>query len=333
MKEFTGYKKGINLGGWLSQCKHTQTHYDTFITESDIRQISDWGLDHVRLPIDYECVQDGDGQYVESGFERIARCIDWCEKYGLNIILDLHKTAGFSFDANDNSLFGNPELEEIFLRLWDAFSLRFGKRKNVAFELLNEIVEERSELWNTLSAKAINVIRKNAPAVPIILGGVQWNSVHTLKLLEKPNDDNIVYNFHFYEPFLFTHQNASWHPLVAGTHIGYPSGMDEYRRRSKEIQCFGSGLYNTETMGAEFMEKLIQEAAEAAEKANAPLYCGEYGVIDCAEPKDTLEWYKDINSVFEKFGIGRAAWTYKGMNFGLTEDHYREVITEIIKLL
>lgn len=81
------------------------------------------------------------------------------------------------------------------------------------------------------------------------------------------------------------------------------------------------------------MEKLISEAAEAAETANVPLYCGEYGVIDCVDPNETLKWYKDINSVFEKFGIGRAAWTYNGMNFGLIGEHYSSVTADIIQLL
>lgn len=333
MKKFTGYKKGVNLGGWLSQCKHSVAHYDAFITERDIEQISAWGLDHVRLPVDYECVRSDDGQYLESGFETIGKCIDWCEKYGLNVVLDLHKTPGFSFDAEKNALFGNPEFEGIFLWLWEEFSFRFGRRKNIAFELLNEVIDENSEHWNRLSAMAINVIRNNAPDIPIILGGAQWNSFHTLKLLEKPDDGNIVYNFHFYEPFLFTHQNASWHPLMVGVHIDYPADIEEYRNLSKELKCFGSGLYNTDTMGAEFIEALIKEAVEAAEASNVPLYCGEYGVIDCADAKQTLEWYKDINSVFEKYGIGRAAWTYKGMNFGLIGEHYGSVITQIIGLL
>ena len=38
MKDFKGYKKGVNLGGWLSQCKHTYEHYDSFISESDIEK-------------------------------------------------------------------------------------------------------------------------------------------------------------------------------------------------------------------------------------------------------------------------------------------------------
>ena len=61
MKQLTGFQRGINLGGWLSQCTPTKEHYDTFITEQDLRTIASWGLDHVRLPIDYVLVEQEDG--------------------------------------------------------------------------------------------------------------------------------------------------------------------------------------------------------------------------------------------------------------------------------
>ena len=54
MKKIIGFNKGINLGGWLSQCLYEKKHYDTFICEADLKTISLWGLDHVRVPIDYE---------------------------------------------------------------------------------------------------------------------------------------------------------------------------------------------------------------------------------------------------------------------------------------
>ena len=53
MKSVHGYMHGINLGGWFSQCEHTSEHYDTFICRDDIRRISEWGFDHLRLPVDY----------------------------------------------------------------------------------------------------------------------------------------------------------------------------------------------------------------------------------------------------------------------------------------
>ena len=333
MKIFRGYIKGINLGGWLSQCRHEKEHYDAFITEEDICRISSIGADHIRLPIDYETVETEDGEILESGFGYIDRCVEWCGKYRLNVVLDVHKTAGFSFDDTDNTLFASPELQQRFLRLWDRISGRYGGYENVAFELLNEIVEQTAQRWNTLAQRAVDVIRSNAPDTPIIIGGVQWNSVHTLKLLDKPQDKNVVFNFHFYEPFLFTHQSAPWQPIIPKREMNYPGDIDEYRRRSKEINCFGSGLYNVDGMGAGFMVALIKEAVEAAENADVPLYCGEYGVDDFAPVQDTLRWFEDIHSVFEKYGIGRAAWSYKGMNFGLTDEHYGEIFQKIAKLL
>lgn len=336
MKRFEGYMRGINLGGWLSQCaEYSEEHYSSFIAESDIKTISEWGLDHVRLPIDYNVIEDEEGLPLESGYRHIDDCIEWCEKYGLNVILDLHTTKGFAFDHNpkDNVMFDSPELQERFISLWKNIAARYGKKIHIAFELLNEIVEKDSSRWNALVSKTISEIRRFAPDTKIIIGGIQWNSVHTLALLDVPDDKNIVYNFHFYEPFIFTHQLAPWQPLLTDKTIHYPGNMEEYRKVSKEISCFGSGLLGTDTMGAEFMEKLIAEAVEAAENANVPLYCGEYGVIDRAEISDTAVWFEDIHSVFKKFGIGRAAWTYKGIDFGICGEHYSQHLERIIQLL
>ena len=49
MKAWKGYMRGINLGGWISQCPREQSHYDSFISEKDIQAIASWGLDHIRL--------------------------------------------------------------------------------------------------------------------------------------------------------------------------------------------------------------------------------------------------------------------------------------------
>lgn len=336
MKKFEGYMRGINLGGWLSQCaEYSEKHYSEFITESDIKTISEWGLDHVRLPIDHNVIEDEEGLPLGNGYKHIDDCIIWCEKYGLNVILDLHTTKGFAFDHDpkDNVMFDSPELQERFISLWINIASRYGKKNNIAFELLNEIVEKDSSRWNALVSKTVSEIRHFAPDTKIIIGGIQWNSVHTLALLDVPEDKNIVYNFHFYEPFIFTHQLAPWQPLLVDKTIRYPGNMEEYRKVSKEISCFGSGLKNTDTMGAEFMEKLIFEAVEAAENADVPLYCGEYGVIDRAEISDTAIWFEDIHSVFEKYGIARAAWTYKGIDFGISGEHYSQQISRIIQSL
>ena len=47
---------------------------------------------------------------------------------------------------------------------------------------------------------------------------------------------------------------------------------------------------------------------------------------------DTLRWFKDVNEVFRKFDIGFAAWTYKEMDFGITGEHYKPILQELINI-
>ena len=122
MKKLLGYQKGVNLGGWLSQGKLEKEHLDTFITEKDIAVIASWGCDHVRLPVDFENIENTDGTENAAGYTCIDNCIAWCRKNNLNIVLDLHKTFGYIFDDADYSadFFDSAELQARFLRLWDT---------------------------------------------------------------------------------------------------------------------------------------------------------------------------------------------------------------------
>ena len=87
MRIWEGFQHGINFGGWLSQGEHSDKHYETFLTETDFAVAARWGLDHVRIPVDYELVETEGGIQKESGFQWIAQCITWCRKYGLHMIL------------------------------------------------------------------------------------------------------------------------------------------------------------------------------------------------------------------------------------------------------
>ena len=69
MNEFKGYRNGVDLGGWLSQCGYEKEHIESFITEADIARIASWGCDHVRLPFDYNIILDDSGNVLESGLK------------------------------------------------------------------------------------------------------------------------------------------------------------------------------------------------------------------------------------------------------------------------
>lgn len=341
MTDLNRFKRGINLGGFLSQCVHTEEHYDSFIKEEDILKIKTMGFDHVRIPIDYEVFETEDGTRKNEGYERVHRIIKWCEGCGLPAIIDLHKAYGYDFnDAGNkekNCLFTDAKVQDRFLRLWDSIAEDYSKYENVAFELLNEVVEdENAEGWNRLIKRAVEVIRKHSKDTLIIYGGIQWNSAGTIRYLEKPADDRIVFTFHFYEPLVFTHQWAHWMPVMQEIKtVHYPDKYEVYKEKSRILGKQGESVLarDYDEMNIAYLRDMVKVAVDSAREKGVQLYVGEFGVIDQAPQEDTLRWFKDVMTVFHEENIGYALWTYKNMDFGINESHYDDVREEMLSVL
>lgn len=316
MLKSKGFYKGVNLGGWLSQCDYSEDRLNHFIEEADFKTIASWKVDHVRIPVDYNVLENEDGSYKADGFARIEKALEYAEKYGLNAVIDLHKTAGFSFDfgENESGFFDDEAYQERFYRLWEELAKHFGKYpERVAFELLNEITDQKFiDVWNRVSHECIRRIRVYAPDTLILVGSYWNNSPEAVKDLAAPFDDRIVYNFHCYSPLEFTHQGAYW-----------VKELDQNKRYHFE------DIEITE----EYFEEQFLSALKKAEEYGVEVYCGEYGVIDQAAPEDALKWFQVIHRVFEKHGIARSAWSYKEMDFGLSDARMDGVRDELIKYL
>ena len=309
------FYRGVNLGGWFSQCDYSKERLDHFIVEADFEKIASWGLDHVRIPVDYNILENKDGGFDQSGFDRIEAAVGLAKKYGLNAIIDLHKTAGFSFDEGEaeSGFFESAKYQERFFALWEELARQFGKNAgHVAFELLNEVTEQRfCEQWNRICEQCIARIRKYAPDTLILVGSYWNNSAEAVKDLAAPYDDKVVYNFHCYSPLEFTHQGAYW---------------------VKELTDKSFSFEELDITPAYF-EKLHTEALQKAADNGTCLYCGEYGVIDRVAPEDAVKWFRVIHSVFEKYGISRAAWSYKEMDFGISDSRMDGVREELLQYL
>lgn len=182
------------------------------------------------------------------------------------------------------------------------------------FDLLNEVTEEEyCEKWNRISRECIRRIRKSAPQTPILVGSYNWNSAKTVPDLDRPYDSLVFFNFHFYEPIEYTHQGAYWRAAYQDINLRIPfaeSGMSE-----------------------QFVEEFIASAVSKAEREGTELYCGEFGVIDVVPPEDAINWFRTVHGVFEKHGIGRSLWSYKQMDFGLTDSRMDCVRKELLTLL
>lgn len=312
-----GFYRGVNLGGWMSQCDYSEDRLNNFIKEEDIAKISSWGLDHVRIPVDYNVLENEDGTYKEEGFARLEKAFDWCQKYNLKVVLDLHKTAGFSFDEGEKEtgFFESLRLQERFYCLWEEIARRFGKYSDsVAFELLNEITEkEYITLWNKITYECIKRLRVYAPDSIVLVGSYYNNSAVAVPDLAAPYDDKVIYNFHSYDPLKYTHQGAPWLAFLLNV---------EDRFSFEE-----SGVTPA------FFAETFKPAIDYAKKHHVELYCGEYGVIDVVSPEDTVKWYKAIHEVFEEYNIPRCAWSYKEMDFGLSDARMDGVREELLRYL
>ena len=342
LKEWKGFRKGVDLGGWFSQCDCTEERYQNFIRRDDFAVIRSWGADHVRIPVDYDLLEDEQGRSCASGFAHLARALGYAKENSLNAVIDLHKTAGFSFDPGEqeSGFFESVKYQERFYRLWEEIAEHFGNDPDhIAFELLNEVTEESfMPAWNRIARECIRRIRAFAPETPVLVGGFWHNSALSVKAIDIPDDEHLVYNFHCYEPLIFTHQGAYWMPSMdRGFRIPVTAGFGEMEEAScRMLGPHSSGLaqYPAEThLSADYFIAFFEEAVKAAEKRGVPLYCGEYGVIDNASPEDTLAWYRLIHQAFTHYGIGRAAWSYRQMDFGLADGRMDPVRPELIRYL
>jgi aryl-phospho-beta-D-glucosidase BglC (GH1 family) len=339
----TSLKIGINLGGWISQFPaYDHQHFKTFILEEDIKRIADWGMDHVRLPVDYPLLEADDqpGVYKQSGFEYIESCLEWCRDNGLRVILDLHKAPGFAFDALDkNSLFQSPVMQERFLGLWEAITRQFRGRldDSLAFELLNEIVLPESNSWNLLVKQVLERIRSMDPQRLVLVGGNNYNAVDELQNLEQFPDPDILYTFHFYLPLCLTHQKAPWIPPLVeyNRQLEYPghqaaglaSIAEKYPRDTHALKK-EAGI----SFDKNYLHAMLQPALDFSQRTGQPVYCGEFGVYEGAPMSTRLNWTRDFISLLNEFNIGRAIWTYKALDFGLLDGYGRIVDQELIEL-
>ena len=163
-------------------------------------------------------------------------------------------------------------------------------------------------------------MREIVPHAYIIVGGVHYNNVLSVPLLNVPVDDHIVYNFHCYEPMVFTHQGAYWvEGMPLDFRISYPKTLQEYRDAGDALAAELAGAVYKEgigDIGETFFDDIFAPAIAKAKADGVCLYCGEYGVIDRADAEDRKRWIDDIDGAFDRYGIGHALWNYKEKDFG-----------------
>jgi aryl-phospho-beta-D-glucosidase BglC (GH1 family) len=319
-------KRGINASEWFAQVYekrgYTREHFQAWTTADDIALIKSMGFDHVRLSVNPQPMfterepNKIPAEYLGDLDAAVKMILD----HGLAVVIDLHPESDFKA-----RLTKDDDFVEQFADFWRALAAHYSTwdPERVFLEILNEPEFTDRYRWLGVQAKLAAAIRDGAPAHTIIAAGARWSDDDDLVFQEPLHDPNIIYNFHFYEPHIFTHQGATWgayywHWLRG---VRYPSSPESAERIAPLVPDAVNRLqvirYGRDRWDAARIESEMKQAAEWARRHGVPLVCTEFGVYRAyADPQDRAAWLHDARTAFEHNGIGWTMWDYSG-SFGV----------------
>ena len=290
---------------------------DYFFNEDDVVFLRQAGVNVVRFPLNYRHFEDDMApfKYKESGFARLDKVLDLCEKHDLYVILDLHSAQGWQnvHWHSDNAsrislLWRNASYQDRYIALWKEFARRYANRSVIAgYDVLNEpctnnevgdypwnVPPNYKPNWNGMNAlyrRLVTEIRKIDSRHIIFLEGDSYASMFSG--LEKPFDDNLAYSSHNYTVPGF---GPGQYPGLLHPRTALGSGSEQWDAARQE-QFF-----------------LNAEGTKFTQQNNVPLWVGEFGSVfngPAGEADDRLRALDDQLTIFERHNAHWTTWNYK----------------------
>jgi endoglucanase len=318
---------GINASAWFAQVYdskgYTKEHFETWTTPQDIALIKSMGFDNVRLSVNPQPMfRHGHADEIPTDY---LAYLDAAVKTILNkdlaVVIDIHPESDFKA-----KLANEDDFVEQFCDFWRALARHYSTLDpdKVFFEILNEPEVRDRYRWYGIQAKLAAAIREGAPQHTIIATGARYSADDELLFLEPLADPNVIYNFHFYDPGVFTHQGATWavnywHNEKTG--LAYPSNLESAEKIAAQVPEETNRLYvlryGMEHWDAARIDMEISLVADWAKRRNVPIVCNEFGVYRLyADPQSRAAWIHDVRTSLEQHGMGWAMWDYSG-GFGV----------------
>ena len=281
----------INIGNHLEA--PNEGDWGRKIANDDFAIIAKAGFDTIRLPVRWSTHASKTAPHtIDPAFlARTKHVVGLARAAGLNVILN---------DHNFDDLFKDPGANQARLAaIWKQIGAAFVDQDNAHlwFEIENEPHDKltNANLVATL-APALAAIRISNPVRPVIYGGETWSGINSLATLQLPEDDNIIPTFHYYDPFAFTHQGATWvSPML-------PTG-----------RSFGSKADRDE------LAANVQKVREYVTRTGKTPFMGEFGANEKIPVDQRLNYQKSVRVAFDATGIGMCAWAYAN-TFPLYDD-------------
>lgn len=325
--------KGMNLASWAEAGKITTTNTkDWKYNEATIKLQAAQGLLGIRFPIDFD-LYVVDKTNVLNGTQKtitiepiLYTLLDsmnvWTKRYGLSLTIDYHAYDGTYNRATSK----DPKFRAATSSLWRVIATHFVKEKrpDLFFELTNEpglslpegeYIDQAD--WTLLAQSMIDSIRTVDKTRPIIFGDTKWYSLDELIKNKPLKDKYVIYCFHMYDPFVFTHQGATWTNMGSMKNVPFPYSPERW---STEFRDFGivSGTpqwvkdqmnrYYQEG-NKQFIKNRLSKVKNWAYDYNVPLICNEWGALsNTAKIEDLNAYFKTMGEIFREMDISWQVW-------------------------
>jgi endoglucanase len=311
--------RGVNASMWFAQADdYSPARLRSYTTADDIALMHSMGFDHVRLSIDGdELLRNAPAGGLNAVFlAELDTAVNTMLKDDLRVIVDVHPSDEFKRQLRTDGV-----AVARFCALWSVLASHYAQRdpERLFFEVLNEPEFDDAQQWAAVQTRAIAAIRQTAPRHTIIATAGRYSGLTDLLTLEPVTDPNVIYTFHDYEPFAFTHQGATWtmeqvRPL---RRVPYPSSPENIAQSvSQEQQLIDQhwvNSYGLDRWDAARIRSELSFAGKWVALHHVPVYCGEFGVYQAfADPAMRVAWLRDTRSALEEQGIGWAVWDYQG---------------------
>jgi endoglucanase len=298
---------GINVS-WLEQTWNKDVLTQNGLKDSDLALLKKLGFKSIRLPVAFEYFETAHIP-VEQIFSHIDNIVKQCNLYGFKLIIDYH----YGNLTDTNYLSETPRVINLWLKLTKRY--QHVSYDNLFFELYNEPLHMNPQIWKDAAYNLITAIRKIDKQRTLIIGASNYNSIYELSRFVRLADENVIYTFHFYEPFLFTHQGAAWIGDQEST-IGVPfpySAQNFPILNSKAKKTDGEKNYNEYPRDGneQSLKDKLQIVKNWATKYDVPVICGEYGVYNkYADPDSRCRYISAMRQTLKALNIPGIMWDY-----------------------
>jgi endoglucanase len=279
--------------------------------ESDFQWISDWGLDFVRLPMDYRCWTDPKDPYKlnERVLAEIDQAVEFGRKHGIHVCLNLHRAPGYTVASPPEKLklWDDEEAQKKFDFQWSQFARRYREipSTRLSFNLVNEPAGTTHEKYAKVVRRVVAAIRKESAERLVIADGLQWGRDPVPELA----DVGIAQSTRGYDPFPLTHYMASW------------AGGERFPTPTWPIRQ-GNKVQDRQTV---YQDRIVPW--KKLEDKGVGVHVGEWGAFNRTSHDVLLRWARDMLGLWKDAGWGWALWNFRG-SFGILDSERKDAAYE-----